>query len=320
MLSIGPFFYPNTLEDTLVDEAIPTITAGDSSSPGQSSSEELVSTVEAPPAMDADAAPQGGDKPEADADATPAGDKKPEGAEAQSGDQTPSGDDTRFDKHPRFVELNTRVKTAEEANARLMSKLAEVEAKLLTTPEPQQKTPEELPYKDVSGMTAEELLDWQSTDPQGFLENQQKQNQYLINQGIQTGIEAALAKNQEKETESRIETTYSSYAKENPDFEKMWDTGELNAFMQKNPGHNAISAHMILTEQSRREAAVKNAVAEALEKAETERKAKRKAVVLGAGPAAVPAGGDGDAVLKEPHKYGGATSVLASRLAARRTR
>jgi len=266
--------------------------------------------------MNADAPSEGDANSEADADATPAEGKEAEGEEATSGgekDSQPSGDDSRFDKHPRFVELNTRVKTAEEANTRLISEIAELKAAFASQ---QQQTPpqeEQLPFKDLSKMSSEEILDWQAEDPAGYADNLRKEMDYRIQQGVQ----AALAKSQESQTEGRIESTYQKYAQENPDFETMWDSGELRRFMDENPGHNAISAHQILTSAARTKSAVETAVKEALEKAQTEAKAKRKASVLPAGPASAPAG-ETDAELKEPMKYGGATSVLAARLANRR--
>lgn len=231
-------------------------------------------------------------------------------------ESTPSGDDTRFDKHPRFVELHTRVKTAEEQNQRLVGEISDLKALVASNQQTQTKDPVELPFKDTSTMTSEQLLDWQSENPKEYADNLRKEMDYRIQQGVQ----AALSQTEEKKLEGKVETTFKSYAEKNPDFDKMWESGELRRFMDSNPGHNAISAHQILTQEARTQAAVDEAVAAALEKQQTEAKAKRKAAVLPSGPSSAPAGVTGDAELKEPSKYGGATSVLATRLAQRRAR
>jgi hypothetical protein len=36
------------------------------------------------------------------------------------------------------------------------------------------------------------------------------------------------------------------YMARNPDFEKMWNSGEIQAFIAENPGHNYLSAHEAL--------------------------------------------------------------------------
>jgi len=110
--------------------------------------------------------------------------------------------------------------------------------------------------------------------------------------------------------------TYESYAKANPDFDEMWDDGRIQAFMDKNPGHNAISAHQMLTEETRLKAAADKAVKEF----EGALRSKRAAsAVLGAGNMSVPTDAKAaDERLKNPKKFGGVTEVLTARLLERR--
>lgn len=290
----------------------------EASSPSDQSSEELVSTVDIPIAMHTDEPPSDGAKVGDSGDGTPTDGNEAEGAESKPDEEgKPSGQEDRFDKHPRFIELNTRVKTAEEQTQKLLDQNAELMALIKQPTSKEKPSPEDLPYKDTSTMTSEQLLDWQAEDPVGYTDNLRKEMNYRIEQGINAFKEDFESLTNEQTEQQRIVKTFDSYSDQHPDFQKMWDNGEIKGFMDANPGHNAISAHQVLTAEARIKEASDKAVAEALEKAATEQKAKRKSVVLGAGPTSVPSTGS-DAELKEPQKHGGATSVLASRLAARR--
>jgi hypothetical protein len=268
--------------------------------------------------MDADNPPEGGAKPgaEDDAAAKPADGK--DGADAKPGD-------SRFDKHPRFIELNDRMKAAEERSQRLEqqnSKLLEQMTQLQASTTSKGSKPEkdELPYKDTSKMSDDELLDWQSDDPKGYHTNLQKMVEYQIQKGIEDGLKKTTEQSKKEEFETKVEKTFSSYAKENPDFDSMWDKGEIQAYMEEHPGHNAISAHMALTAENRMQAKIDEAVAKALEEADTARRSTRKAgAIIPAGPGTTPsAPAKRDAELANPKQFGGATSVLAARLERRR--
>ena len=279
------------------DELISTV---DFAKPVETASVEPEKTV-------ADTDPEGANKTGDSTGEQKAGDK--EGAETKPSVADESN--TRFDKHPRFVELNTRLKAAEEQNRQMLQKLSQLETvkqqEASTTP------PTELPYKDWSKMSTEDLLDWQDTDPKGFLDNINKFVSHSIESGI-TSYQQQLAQQAQQQTaEQKVVSTYEQYAKENPDFDEMWDSGKIKAFIDKHPGHNAISAHQAMTAERRIEAAV----AEALKKHETAIKSKRAAsTVLGTGPASVPtASKQADNDLREPKKFGGPTAVLAARLA-----
>ena len=63
-------------------------------------------------------------------------------------------------------------------------------------------------------------------DPLGFAENQRKQIAYEVSQGL-------AAKEEEKETQSKLDRTFSEYSKNNPDnedktgFVQMWESGKI---------------------------------------------------------------------------------------------
>ena len=304
-------------EGTLIDGA------GESSQPAISGDGDLVSTTEfmASPADDA------GNSSTADANAegTPGADGKPQNegegngegdgkvalekdAGTQDGTGTGEGDD-RFDKHPRFVELNERTKAAEIRAAN-----AEAEVKALGdkfNASSQGKEGEELPYKDITKMTDEEIQEWQDNDPKGFHANTLAQAKYELSQDFNADMS-------NRTIEGAISKTYDDYAKENPDFDKMWDSGELKIFMDKNPGHNAISAHIMLTAQAKQQDAIDTAVKASEKKFRANLKAKGKSSVLGSGPgSSARTVSETAPELKDTKKHGGLNAVLAERSLAR---
>jgi hypothetical protein len=121
----------------------------------------------------------------------------------------------------------------------------------------------------------------------------------------------------QKATMDGIFNTFSEYEKANPDFKKMWDSGELDTYMKTHPGHNAISAHKELTEATRIKAAVDAAVEKAIKETEARVtknfQAKRNATVLTDGPGIIP-GSAPDTLLQNTKQYGGFTRVMAEKL------
>jgi hypothetical protein len=127
-----------------------------------------------------------------------------------------------------------------------------------------------------------------------------------------------LEAQREQAERKAIEKTYVTYAKENPDFDEMWDGGDLKAYMDENPGHTAISAHQMLTMEKRIQGAVEEATKDAEKKAASNLKVKQNARVLGSGPSAGgKAVGQVPVELKDTKKYGGLTAVLTARSMAR---
>ena len=297
-------------------------TTGESSAPvPQESSDGLVSTVEFFPIPEkgegADTDPDGANNTDgADKDQTAAGTQAGEKADGKEAGSN-ADDMTRFDQHPRFVELNTRMKAAEESNRQLMAQIAQLSQTKQTG---QEQESSELPYKDISKMSDDEILDWQSEDPKGYIDNINK----MIGHQVQEGIKTALASNKEEmqmsQYETQVEQTYRSYAEANPDFDDLWDSGKIKQYMDDHPGHNAISAHMAITAEGKQKELVDKAVKDALTKAETDRRTVRKAgAILPSGPNTAPmAPSNSDAELQNPKQFGGDTSVLAARLERRR--
>jgi hypothetical protein len=299
-------------EGTLNESGGQSADTGASSTP-MASEGDLVPTVEigietipeGDPSSDPDAKGEGSQEgaPEAKTGGEDEGDGKPKEGEGAVDDL-----DTRFDKHPRFVELNEKVKALGTQNADLQRQLQE-----------QQKQPpggegsEKLPFKDISEMEDEAVLEWQQDDPKGYYANVLAQAKHEVGNDLAGRMD-------ERNYETQIEHTFTEFAKQNPDFDEMWDRGELQRFMNTHPGHNAISAYRELTFDQRLDEGKKEAVAEAEKKFNEGLKTKRESQTLSSGPAASGGGtvaGKTPPELQDTKKFGGLTTVLAKRSADR---
>jgi len=224
------------------------------------------------------------------------------------------GQEARYDKDPAWQRI---MKERDEAMTKAAR--AEAEADLLKAgyKPPAEKTEEQVPFKDIAKMSKEELIEWMEEDPHGYADNLKAMARWEGEQVLRTRAEEA----QRATITHSIEETFTSYAKENQSFDKMWESGEIKKYMDEHPGHNAISAHMILTKGSEVEERVKAAKAEAIKETEARmlanQKAKRNATVLDGGPGAGTQP-DADSVLNDTKSSGGLTSVLADRLRALR--
>lgn len=219
-------------------------------------------------------------------------------------------DDARFDKHPRFQELIQSKNSLKEQVQTLQSKVDEGL---------KPKETEDPDYKDVSKMTAEEMREWMEEDPVAYTANIAKQIRAEVMKEVDE-------KSSQRTHEDQVFKTLDDYAAKNKTFDPMWDSGEIQKFMNKNPGHNAMSAHMALTAEGAAKD-VETKIKEAVEKAQKETKekvikdfkAKRGAQVLSAGPTTTgTVQGKIAPELKDPKKFGGNNTVLAERLKQRR--
>ena len=208
----------------------------------------------------------------------------------------------RFDQHPDWQRMMKERDDARLEAAMLKGRL-EGQAKAGTETGKEAPVPAAAPaYKDVTQMSKEELIEWQEDDPHGYAAN------------LYAQMRAELKAEQAQERQSAtIKSTFQQYEEKNPDFRAKWDAGEIQSFMDANPGHNAISAHMIMTESSRLAAAVAKATKEAEERVTKNFQAKRNAEVISDG-GQVRSNSTTPDELKNPDKYGGVVSALAMRL------
>ena len=284
-----------TVVQTLNEEAPDGNSEGDSgisSIPDKSnSSSELVGTIVADPEPEEANNTEAAEEEEAET----------EGEEVEPKDESKDDKLDRFDKHPRFQELKAERDKAIE-RAALAEARAKETAKVEAAPD----------YQDVMEMDDDALDEQWETDKKGFLQNYAKQ--------IAAEVFAGIAEREQKTTiQQKVNTTYDKYATENPDFQMMLDSGEIRNFINQNPGHNAISAHMALSGEAKTQAKIDAAVAEATKKAAENHKVKRSAVVLNedASSPTVPKSGI-PPELKNTKLHGGPTGALFARLMASR--
>ncbi len=245
----------------------------------------------------------GGDKP--DKSSTAQGETGEDPGKTDNADQ---GGNLPFDKHPRFKQLISEKNELRNEVQRLKEQY-----EALSKPSNQNDAGDKAPPAAnlFADMDNDKLLDEFNTDPKGFLSN-------LVTTVQRQTLDSFNNEQQRMSYDKAIVETFKDYAKKNPDFDDMWESGDIKAFMDKNPGHNAISAHQMLTQENRIKAAAEEAAKKAREDTIKEFKIKRNAAVLTGGPSApVPTGGIPDE-LRDTKKFGGRTNVLAQRLAALR--
>jgi tRNA(Ile)-lysidine synthase TilS/MesJ len=174
-----------------------------------------------------------------------------------------------------------------------------------------------IPYKDITKMSKEELLEWFEDDPIG----------YEANRFAQFVHEGEILRAQREESVKRTNTikqTFDNYEKDNPDFKEAWESGKIKQFMDAHPGHNAISAHMMMSKSANRQSEVEKiqaqidqAVNAAVEKERKNFAAKRNADTIGDGSGGVKTGA-GANELADTKSQGGLISAISARLAKSR--
>jgi hypothetical protein len=205
-----------------------------------------------------------------------------------------------WNKDPRFKEFLEDRKALKKE----IAELAEIKETLKRSQTPESKKVSE--FKDISNLQEDEIRQWMEEDPKGFTANIYAQVKHEVKSDLRQ-------EDTQQNHQQRIIKTLESYKEKNPDFDQMWESGEISKFMQENPGHNALSAHMIMTEEKRIKAALK---AEE-DKIIANIAAKKQSRVLGAGPAH--SGGPTlDEELSNTKERGGIKTVMAERLAAMR--
>ena len=132
------------------------------SSPPATDPDGLVPTVEGIPTMvdpDSGAAPPGGAKHEGKEE----GKEEPKAEGKEEGDKKGAEEDTPFHEHPRFTQLNDRMKTAESRNTQLEGEIRSLKEKP-SGDAPAKGKEGELPFKDTSEMKPEELIEWSKNE------------------------------------------------------------------------------------------------------------------------------------------------------------
>ena len=280
--------------------------AGTPSIPDMSHGEdsELISTLDG-----------GGETPEVDKVIV---EKKPEdkGSEEDKGEIV-EGEEDRYDKIPRFQELrkerNDFLERAIKAEALLETQRASASGDRV----------EEKDYKDITTMDDDELRDWQNEDPKGYAANQAKQIYAEAREALRNEFKA-------ESYQDRVNATHLEYAEKNADFVPMLNDGRIAKFINAHPGYDAISAHQALTFDSRIKAIedstqvkIDEAVKKVKEEMEKDRLVKREPIPAGTRVGEgvhIQSSSEGEHILKDSKKAGGATMALLQKLRFDRAR
>jgi len=187
----------------------------------------------------------------------------------------------RFDQHPDWQRMMRERDEARQEAQRIKEERIRLEAErdFLREQRRQPAQEEPLPYKDTSRMSAEDLAEWMTTDPKGYHDNLVIQAREQAKREVRMALEQSEQRRLQESREASIRRTYEKYEKENPDFKAMWDRGEIQVFLEANPGHNPISAHQTMTMEARVKAAAEKAAKEAADIAARESDKKHKASV-----------------------------------------
>lgn len=254
------------------------------------------------------------DEPEVDGGET----GEAQGENAEEGND--EGQETRFDKHPDWQRMKTERNEAREKAIRLEAQLELLKSQGAKPTEDKPAAKEPPTYKDINDMSEDELREWQEDDPKGYAANLLAMVTAKAQEVVDTRTEAEKRAEEERQSMTRIEATFKDYADKNPDFSDMWNSGDIQKFMDDHPGHNAISAHQMMTYEKRIAEAKEQAAKEAEERVINNFKAKRNAGVLSEGPSHR-GGSDGTpAELKNTKAHGGLYSALARLSEARRNK
>lgn len=242
---------------------------------------------------------------------------KSEETETKEEIETKEEEQVPWHKDPRWVSWQEEKK--ELKGLREFRERTEPEFKALKETVESLKPEEKKDFEDILDMSDEDLKEKFDENPKALMANLARQVRSEVLDEVRTENKSAEEQRTQREQEAAIEKTYSGFAKDNPGFDEMWDSGELKKYMDENPGHNAISAFYALSGQ-KAETDIKTKIDEAVKKAQKETeekmtkqfKLKQHATVLGSGPASVPKG-ETPPELTDSDKYGGVTSVLAKR-------
>ena len=194
---------------------------------------------------------------------------------------------------------------AEDPNAALMDQLAALQQQNTTLQEQLTATNsdnEKLEEENSSILDLEhnDLVAMVTENPHGFVQS--------VFDEVKAGVMSQVNQdNEQNKQNGAIEDTIGTYADDNPDFEELWEDGSIKGFMDKNPGHNAMSAHMMLVNAGRVAAAKKEGADEAAKNFTT----KMGSQTLGSSVAIPP--NKSDAAVKNTKKYGGRARVAAAR-------
>ena len=240
----------------------------------------------------------------------------------EEGSDKQKGDEARYDKDPAWQRIMKERDDAREAQIRAEAKLEVLEKGKgeKDAGKDEGHTPI-FTYDDITKMDDETIREKMEDNPKGFMVN-------LFSQIVDETVKVMESRAAQQTQKSTIDNTFKSFAEKHPGdadngikgFNDLWKSGSITKFMQTNPGHNAMSAYLEMTEEARINAATgkaaKEAAAKAADEARKGKAAKEHARVLGTGPSGAPA--DKGETLKDTKSQGGLINAITRNLVARR--
>lgn len=215
-----------------------------------------------------------------------------------------------FHKHPRFQQLIGKNKELEKSLQEMQEQMQAMA---------KQSAPEG-EGSDLESQFAE--VSRQLEDGDISMSEALTKQRELIESSSQQRIETIMQEQQRQADAARIQERFLA---DNPDFEELKNSGDLEAIVQTNPLHDMLSAyyaHKAETAQKESEKQVKEAVAKAVKETEErvrkEYQSKRNAASLSDSAAHVPSNQGEPPELKDTGKFGGVVPALASRLRSMR--
>lgn len=189
-------------------------------------------------------------------------------------------------------------------------------------PDESGKTPtqEQKKYVDISTMDDDKIADWMDEKPLQFFGN-------LFQQIVAEAETVIMGKLENMGRQNAYQRTFSEFSEKHEGFKAMHDSGQLQRFIDDNPGFDVFSAYHELTsetnaktaEEARQQeidSAVQKAVKEVEDKYKKNKQAMRELRPTDGG--ATPPAATADKELQDTKSGGGLVSVLANRLASRR--
>jgi hypothetical protein len=266
---------------------------------------------------------------QAEADAKAEQDRKDKEAEGQKEKEFT----TRLDKHPRFQQVIKDRNAARDAQRGLEKTVTILQAQVETLTKTLGGDTRGKGRSMIMDLPDEQLRERFDADPRAVLAEVARQVRDEVTEDITEKLEkrigASLGAIKEEDDRAQMEMYFNGFRKDHSDFDKFFDSGQIEALMDENPAHNPLSAYYELAakEASKTDVdklikeAVAKAVKETKEKTIAEIRAKGGARTLG-GPSSqhAPASEDENLELKDTKKGGGLLSTLTKRSLAREER
>ena len=242
--------------------------------------------------------------------------EKPGGSEKAGGEDDTKPDDEgkeksdKEDKGPvpytRFSEVikekNTEreARLIAEAEAKTLREEREKRTETLAKEAEKAKPAEEVPYRDTSKMTKDELIEWKTDFPDEYEANLVAKTIWETKQEVFKELDRRASQADYNTQIQTISKALDEYKTAHPDFDELWNKGDIKKFMDANPLYGtAVAAYEQMTLDKRITVATEKAAKDAADKTRKEFEAKGHAKVETGDSSGTVIRGSGDDSLKQ---------------------